>query len=118
MLSTLVIVTKGTYKHHDDGYTAILMANAVAAFQEKATVLLIDDGVYMAVRGQEPAALGLPNFIKYIGDLRELQGRILVLKDSLERRYLDSKQLVEGVEVINMEGLCQEIKSHQATLTF
>lgn len=118
MLSTLVIITKGTYKHHDDAYTAILLANAVAAFQEKATVLLIDDGVYMAVKGQEPSALGVPNFIKYIGDLRELQGRILVLKDSLNMRYLDNKQLVDGVQVVDMEGVCQEIKDHQVTLTF
>lgn len=118
MLSTLVIITKGTYNHHDDGYTALLLANAVAAFQEKATVLLIDDGVYMAVKGQDSTALGLPNFLKYIGDLRELQGSIMVLKDSLEKRNLSEGQLAEGVKVINLEGLCQEIKSHQATLTF
>lgn len=118
MLSTLVFITKGTYNHHDDGYTAVLLANAVAAFQEKATVLLVDDGVYMAVKGQDPSSLGLPNFMKYLGDLRELQGRVLALQESLETRNLQVKDLVEGVQAINLEGLCQEIKEHQVTLTF
>lgn len=118
MLSTLVIITRGTYNHHDDGYTAILLANAIAAFQETATVLFIDDGVYMAVKGQDSTSLGLPNFVKYMGDLRELQGRILVFNESLKRRNLEARRLVEGVKVIDVEELCQEIKEHQVTVTF
>lgn len=118
MLSTLVIITKGTYNHHDDGYTAILLANAIAAFQEHATVLLMDDGVYMAVKGQDSTTLGLPNFVKYLSDLKELQGRILVFGDSLKRRNLEARELVESVKIIDVEELCREIKEHQVTVTF
>lgn len=116
--SILLLVTHGTYSHHDDGISALLMDNAYLAFQEKATIVLLDDGVYMAVKGQEPSRLGLPGYLKYVNDILDLKGRILALKDSLENRGINREKLVDRVEVIDMEGLCQEIRNHWATVTF
>lgn len=116
--SYLLIVTHGTYAHHDDGYSALLMGNALLSFQEKATLLLLGDGVYLAVKGQDPASLGLAGYLKYIKDFMELGGKVLALKDSLELRHLEMDKLVEGVDIIDTVGLCQEIKKHRATVTF
>ena len=116
--SLLLLVTHGTYSHHDDGMSALLMDNAYLAFQERATIVLLDDGVYMAVKGQDPSSLGLPGYLKYVNDILDLKGRIIALQESLESRGIRKEQLVDRVEVINTEGLCQEIKNHRATVTF
>ncbi|MDP2953595.1 MAG: hypothetical protein Q8O76_09805, partial [Chloroflexota bacterium] len=46
--ATLILLTRGTYGHHDDGFSAIQVGNAVLAEEERATLLLLDDGVYFA----------------------------------------------------------------------
>ncbi|MDP7240137.1 MAG: hypothetical protein QGH72_02875, partial [Dehalococcoidia bacterium] len=44
--STLIILTRGTYGHHDDAFSAIQVGNALLAEEEQATLLLMEDGVY------------------------------------------------------------------------
>lgn len=116
--ATLILLTRGTYGHHDDGFSAIQVGNAVLAEEEKAALLLLDDGVYFASRRQNPSPLGLPNNIRYIEDFLELGGRILVLKDSLSRRGLNKEDLAEGVEVITYARMIKEIESHHVSVTF
>lgn len=116
--ATLILLTRGTYGHHDDGFSAIQVGNAVLAEEEKATLLLLDDGVYFASRRQNPSPLGLPNNLRYIEDFLELGGRILVLKDSLKKRGLSQKDLAEGVDLITYAQMIKEIESHNVSVTF
>src|SRR3990172_1190653 len=87
--STLILLKRGTYGHWDDAFSAIQVGNAVLAVEESATMLLMDDGVYFAVRGQDPSGIGLTNNTSFIEDFLELGGRMLALRDSLEKRGLE-----------------------------
>jgi sulfur relay protein TusB/DsrH len=116
--ATLILLTRGTYGHHDDGFSAIQVGNAVLAEEERATLLLLDDGVYFAMKGQNPSSLGLPNNLRYVEDFLDLGGRILVLEDSLKKRGLSRGDLVDGVEIISYSRMVKEVESHQVSVTF
>lgn len=116
--ATLIVLTRGTYGHHDDAFSAIQVGNAILAEEERATLLLLEDGVYFAVREQNPSALGLPNNLRYVEDFLELGGRIVAVESALKKRGLTPQDLVEGVEVAPYSRLVKELESHAVSVTF
>lgn len=116
--ATLIILTRGTYGHHDDAFSAVQVGNALLAEEEKATLLLLEDGVYFAVKGQNPSALELPNNLRYVEDFLELGGRIVAAEAALRKRGLTPQDLVEGVEVASYSRLVKELESHAVSVTF
>lgn len=116
--SALILLTRGTYGHWDDAFSAIQVGNAVLAVEEGATMLLLDDGVYFAVRDQDPTDIGLTNNTSFIEDFLDLGGRMLALKTSLEKRGLTKQDLMEGVEVITPTRMAGEIAQHNVSVTF
>lgn len=116
--ATLIILTRGTYGHHDDGFSAIQVGNALLAEEERATLLLIEDGVYFATREQNPADLGLPNNLRYIEDFMELGGRVVAVEGSLKKRGLTPQDLVAGVEVVPYSRAVEEVEAHAVSVTF
>ncbi|MBI2849232.1 MAG: DsrE family protein [Chloroflexi bacterium] len=114
----LIMLTRGTYGHWDDGFSAIQVGNAVLAVEEGATLLLIDDGVYFAARGQDPSEIGLTNNISFIRDFLDLGGRMLALDTSLAKRGLSAADLLEEVQIINARQMVGEIEKHQVSVTF
>ena len=83
-----------------------------------ATVLLLDDGIYFGVRGQNPRGLGVLSNTIFVEDFLQLDGRILALRSSLEKRGLHEEDLVEGIRIIDSPQLVKELASHRASLTF
>ncbi len=116
--SALIMLTRGTYGHWDDAFSAIQVGNAVLAVEEAATMLLLNDGVYFAVKGQDPSDIGLANNTNYIQDFLDLGGRMLALRTSLERRGLLGEDLLEGVKVITVAQMVAEVARHNVSVTF
>lgn len=116
--SALIMLTRGTYGHWDDAFSAIQVGNAVLAVEEGATMLLLDDGVYFAVKGQDPSGIGLANNTNYIQDFLDLGGRMLALGTSLEKRGLSREDLLEGVDVITSAQMVAEVAQHNVSVTF
>ena len=116
--ATLIVLTRGTYGHHDDAFSAVQVGNALLAEEERATLLLVEDGVYLAVKAQNPSALGLPNNLNYVEDFLELGGRIVAVESALRKRGLTAESLVEGVEVAPYSRLVKEMESHAVSVTF
>ena len=116
--SALIMLTRGTYGHWDDAFSAIQVGNAVLAVEEGATMLLLDDGVYFAVKGQDPSGIGLANNTNYIQDFLDLGGRMVALNSSMEKRGLSWEDLLEGVEVITAAQMVAEVARHNVSVTF
>jgi len=116
--SSLILLTRGTYGHWDDAFSAIQVGNAVLAVEEAATILLLDDGAYLAVRDQDPSGIGILNNTSFIEDFLELGGRMLALDISLRKRGLAKEDLMAGVEVITPARMAQEIARHSVSVTF
>ena len=116
--SSLILLTRGTYGHWDDAFSAVQVGNAVLAVEEGATMLLLDDGVYFAVRDQDPSEIGITSNVSFIQDFLDLGGRMLALRTSLEKRGLTRDDLMEGVEVITPARMAREIAQHSVSVTF
>lgn len=116
--SYLISVAHGTYGHNDDSYGALLVANGILARGWEADMLLREDGVYMALKGQDPNDIGLDNNLKHMADLVELGGTIYVLGPSLKERGLERDELIDGIEIIGPEDLLRIVDRHDFCLTF
>lgn len=73
----------------------------VAAFEQEVSVLLLDDGVFLIKKGQQPDRIDskeiAPIFLSFeIYDVR----RVIVEQESLHERGLDQRDLLLPVETI------------------
>ena len=118
MKSVFIYCIHGSYGRDDDAYGALLVANAALAKGMRATLALVDDGVYMAKKGQNPGKIGLPNNLDELNDFTELGGRLIALQESLEERGIQRDELVDGAEVISMKDMVEIIEQHSHSLTF
>lgn len=116
--SALIMLTRGTYGHWDDAFSAIQVGNAVLAVEEAATMLLLDDGVYFAVKGQDPSDIGFANNTNYIQDFLDLGGRLMALDASLVKRGLSPEDLMDGVAVVSANQMAAEVTRHNVSVTF
>ena len=116
--SILFLLTRGTYGRFDDAYGTILVANAALAKQQDATMMLIGNGIYFAMKNQEPSDIFLPNNLPEISDFLELGGRLLAHRGSIERRGIERDELIEGIEIIEDNQIIIEIEKHNVSLTF
>ena len=116
--SVIFLITRGTYGRFDDAYGAILVANAALAKQQAATLLLMGNGVYLAMKDQEPSDIFLPNNLPEISDFIELGGRILVHRGSMEKRGVAKEELLDEIEFLEDNRIIPEIEKHKVSLTF
>jgi sulfur relay (sulfurtransferase) DsrF/TusC family protein len=110
---TLIILSHGTYGHNDDAYGAMLVINAILAMGSEATLLLRDDGVYMALKGQDPNEIGQENNLKQLADLVELGGKIYLFGPSLEARAIERSELLDDITIIERMDLVKVLKEHE-----
>lgn len=83
-----------------------------AAFEQHATIVFIDDGVFQIKKGQDTEAVGMKNFSPTYRVVEmekqdaeedediDMVWRIIVERESLEARGLDVDDLIIGVEVM------------------
>jgi len=114
----LVYVSAGTYGRDDDAFGAILASNAALAKGMKVTMVLVENGVCMAKTGQVPAPIGFPNNLDELTDFVDLDGRLLVSEDALQKRGISREELIEGSEVVTSRELAEIIQEYPLTLTF
>lgn len=115
---TLISLSHGTYGHDDDAYGAMLVINAILAMGSQASLLLRDDGVYMALKGQDPNEIGLENNLKQLADLVDLGGKIYVLGPSIEARGIDRSELIDEITILERMDLVTVLKEHELFINF
>ena len=80
--------------------------------------MLMGNGVYLAMKDQEPSDIFLPNNLPEISDFIELGGRILVHRGSMEKRGVVRDELLKDIEFIEDDRIITEIIKHKVSLTF
>ncbi len=114
----MISIMHGTYGHQDDGYGALQLANAILAKGGEASLFLRSDGVYLAMKGQDPKGLGLPNNLDELADFIELGGEIKADRAALQERGLLPDDLIEDVEFIERNQILDLLAEHDFCLTF
>ena len=84
-----------------------------AAFDQDISVVFMDDGVYQLKKNQDTTGIGMKNFSKTFGALKDYDvEKIYVEKESLDARGLTADDLVIPVEVLAADDL-SEIMARQ-----
>jgi len=97
----------------------------------KVSVFLVNEGVWLAKKGQQ--ALngiyvnvaknhGVPfhevNFEKALKRLIDEKVDVYILKDSIEERFLKPSDIIEGVNIVTYEEMAKKLLSAKAVLFF
>lgn len=109
MNSVLIIIDKAPYGY-EDAFSGFFVEIACLNKQLNADIVLIEDGVYAAIDGQNPENIKFPG----VGELTYLifpEGNIFVCDDSIKERGIDEDDLMETVEIIDDNGLYEILKS-------
>jgi sulfur relay (sulfurtransferase) DsrF/TusC family protein len=116
--SILIYCTHGTYGRDDDTYGALLQANHTIARGMDVTLVLVEDGVLVSKKGQNPSKIGLPNNLNELTDLIELGGKLLVVNESLEQRGIRKEEIIDEAEIISFRDVVPLVENHDLSLTF
>lgn len=114
MNSVLIIIDKGPYGY-EDAFSGFFVGIACLNRQLEADIVLIEDGVYAALDGQNSDGLKFPG----VGELTYLifpEGNIFVYDDSLKERGIFEDDLMETIEIINNKELYDVIKSKEVII--
>jgi len=117
MDSVLIIVDKAPYGY-EDTFSGFYVAIACLNRGMASDVLLVGDGIYAAIRDQEPGgSVNYPN----VGELSYLifpEGNIFVHLESMQERGIGEDDLVEAAQIINDKELYDIIKSKTKKTAF
>ena len=116
--SLLIYCTHGTYGRDDDAYGALLQANHAVARGMNVTLVLVEDGVLLSKKNQNPLKIGLPNNLDEIKDFIELGGKLIVIKESLEERGVKDSEIIDGAKITPFEEIIDLIEQNEISLTF
>lgn len=110
LLVTIIHPPYGT----ENAFAGFYIAMASLSKGIDASVLLICDGVYTALKNQkEPQdLLHLPSIEKQLTDILELGGRILIDAESAETRGVRHEECIKGVEFISEEERIASIEDY------
>lgn len=82
------------------------LALITAAFDQKVSLVFLDDGVFQLLKNQDTKALSMRNFSKTFRALEDFEiDQIYVEKESLVSRGLTEQDLIIPVEVLATEQL-------------
>lgn len=114
MDSVLVIIDKAPYGY-EDAFSGFFVEIACLNRQLDSDIVLIGDGVYAAIDGQNSENIKFPG----VGELTYLifpEGNIFVYDGSLKERGIDEDNLMETVEIIGDKRLYEILKSKNSVL--
>jgi sulfur relay (sulfurtransferase) DsrF/TusC family protein len=121
----LIVVRHGPYSGFQAA-EALRHANGSMSLGFRPIVVLIDDGAYLALPGQNP---GQSQWLSLGDTLEEIIARGLYEKkdapaeyyvegDSLVRRDLNPEDLIEGLEPVNHEKIAELMAANRLQLIF
>jgi len=92
-------------------------AIAFAGMDIETKIVLMDDAVFAAVKGQVPDAIGATSLDESILNAKEFGATLVVHVESLQQRGIGKDELLE-VETIGTEKIAELAHEVDATITF
>ena len=108
--SVVIVITKVPYGH-ESVYGGLYTAIACLERDLPATVILLGDGVYSAMKGQDSEILGYPCIEDLFYTLSP-KVKIYVHEKSMIERGIERDRLIEIVEVIDDQRLLALLREH------
>ena len=92
-------------------------AIALAGMDIETTIVLMDDAVFAALKGQVPDAIGATSLDESILNAKQFGAKLVVHEESLQQRGIGKDELLE-VETIGTEKIADLVHEVDATITF
>lgn len=114
-----VIITRAPYGY-EDAFAGLYVGTASLSRGMEATVFLLGDGVYTAMKGHGDTMklIHLPPTEPQVKDIIDLGGRVLVDREAAAIRGVTQEESIEGVEFVDSKKLLDEIEAIDLTATF
>ena len=115
----LTIVTKPPYGC-EDAYAGLryALSQIAAGSLELSDTLLMEDGVYNAVKGQKNKGIGMPSNGEAVSDLLDLDGGVFVVKEDIEERGISKDILFDGVQFVSRKKLAELVDKYDVFSSF
>ncbi len=128
MAESLAIVVRAAPFGSINAAEALRHATAGINFGVATTLILLEDGVYVAERIQEGERLGFTSLAEplaryarqenMLADGSVIRGRVAVHEPSLLLRGLEPDRLIEGIEIVDDGGLAALFAGCDAVLSY
>jgi len=82
------------------------------------SLILVDDGVLLAKKGQDQSGSGFTNLEKTLQVCINMETKVYADKSSIEERHLELTDIVEGVEIVNGSEIAEIMKTAKNTIIF
>lgn len=117
--SILTLIVKPPYGR-EDAFAGLRFAlsQIASGALEKSDTVLIEDGVYNALKGQKSEDIGMPSNLDATQDLLELEGKVFCVKEDLDKRELSEVDMLEGLEFITRDRLPGLIQDYDVVATY
>lgn len=117
--SILTIVEKAPYGR-EDAFAGLRFALSQIASggMDKSDTILLEDGVYNAMKGQKSDEIGMPSNFDATEDLIDMEGKVFCVKEDLDKREISKENILEGVEIISREKIPGLIQNYDVVTTY
>jgi len=110
-----LLISKTPYDKNN-AFTGARIALQAKMEDSDATVILMEDGVYCGLKGQESKQFF--RTVEILENFVEMGGKILVCGMCIKERGIDAKDLIDGCEVIDLAKLVQTMAEADQTVFF
>jgi len=114
---TVTMIINGAAYGREGAWNALRLAQAMRVKDMKINIFLLEDGVTVAKKGQQPPA-GYYNLEKMLTELIQSGAKVRVCITCLQARGLSQDDLVPGAEAGRILELADWIKESKSVLTF
>lgn len=114
--SVMVVVTKAPYGTSlaAEGFRCAI---GCAGMDIKTTLVLVDDGVFCALKGQDPSAIDMKSMGEAMASAASYGIDLLVCKESLDERGIGPESLVAG-RVVSLAEVADAMDAPGAVIRF
>jgi len=120
MAKTLLTIIKSAPYGKEDAFAGLRfsLSQIAAGMLDTCDTLLIEDGVYNAKLNQATAAIKMPSNLDATEDILDLDGRVLVVREDMESRYLKPEDMMEGVEIVSITEIPAIMEAYDVFATY
>jgi len=115
--STLVMITKAPYGL-EDAFAGLRLALAMGVNGMKTTVVMVEDGVFNAIKTQRPEAVKMPSNIEATKELYDFEIPVYVVKEDLAARGVSEANVFDGLKLVPASALKSLVADHDVVTTF
>ncbi len=120
MVKSILTIIKSAPYGREDAFAGLRfsLSQLAAGMLDHCDTILVEDGVYNAVLGQQSDVIRMPSNLEATEDLFDLDGRVLCVFEHMEAREISRDEILEDVEVVPIADLPEIIEAYDAFVTY